>query len=406
MTRRARLFLGGTLSFLLAALAVQACGSESVKDSPGASGGSGGSGGGDGPSTSVTSTGSAGGDEPFDGGTTATGTGGLDPDAACASVSAEAETKIRPADIVIAIDTSGSMVQETAEVKANLNNFAQIITQAGIDVHVVLLADPATCIAPPLGGAACPGDDNLPGYLHLPIFVASNDALDLFVTHYEEYKAQLRPDAVKTFLVVSDDDSWTSAATFTNQILALDPPMFEGFKFDAIAAADGPGVCAACVQQGCQSCQSKCCDKVQNCYAISWAEGAVYKQLVAQTGGVFADLCGQDFDPVFQDLATAVVESSSIACTYDIPAVPDGGAIDPTKVNVTYTPGGSDVAQTIGYVPGGAAACGASGGWYYDDPAAPSTILLCPATCDVVKADSGARVDVAFGCDTIIAVPD
>ena len=44
----------------------------------------------------------------------------------------------------------------------------------------------------------------------------------------------------KTIAIVTDDNSDISAATFTAQLLALDPPTFDGFKFDAIASKVDP----------------------------------------------------------------------------------------------------------------------------------------------------------------------
>ena len=49
------------------------------------------------------------------------------------------------------------------------------------------------------------------------------------------------------------------------------------------------------------------------------------------------------------------------------------------------------------------ASCVANG-WYYDDPADPTILSLCPTTCDTVRADTGARVWVEIGC-TGAAVP-
>jgi hypothetical protein len=39
------------------------------------------------------------------------------------------------------------------------------------------------------------------------------------------------------------------------------------------------------------------------------------------------------------------------------------------------------------------------GGWYYDDPAAPQRVMLCPATCDAVRGGSSLRI--VLGCSTI-----
>jgi hypothetical protein len=359
----------------------------------GANGGSGGSDGGAGPGGGgtggqATSSGSQSGGGGMGGATT--GSGG-----ACVSVSEEAQAGPVPADIIIAVDTSGSMDLESGEVQANLNNFASIIVASGIDVHVVLIADSSVCIPAPLGSGACPNDENLPGYRHVVEGVGSTDALQKIISTYPQYASSLRPQAKQTIAVVSDDDSDMSAGDFTNQLLALDPPMFQGFKFDAIVAFVDPVVCTAtCLIAGCGTCP-KCCPL---CFPLSAAEGTVYKQLVQQTGGVIGDLCDQDFDAVFQDMATQIIASTPLGCEYDIPPPPMMMMIDPNKVNVIYTSNNMNP-QTIPNVPD-AASC-ANGGWYYDNPANPTKVILCPTTCATVSGDPLAKIEVAFGCDTL-----
>ena len=51
----------------------------------------------------------------------------------------------------------------------------------------------------------------------------------------------------------------------------------------------------------------------------------------------------------------------------------------------------------------GAAACMPKGGWYYDVPATPKAIILCPTTCTAVQADVSTKVDLGSGCDTKLA---
>jgi len=260
----------------------------------------------------------------------------------------------------------------------------------------VLIADGSVCIPAPLGSGNCASDEQLPAYRHVLVGVSSNDALEKILSTYPQYSASLRPQATKTFLVVSDDESNLSAAQFTSQIVALDPT-FQGFKFDAIVSFEDPVTCeTACLVSGCTAC-GKCCPF---CFPISAAEGTVYEQLVQQTGGTSGDLCDQDFDAVFQDMATQIVMTTPVACDFDIPPPPNMMAIDPTKVNVVYTPGGMGNPQTIPNV-ADQAACGALGGWYYDDPVNPTKVLLCPATCTVISGDPTAQVDVEFGCETI-----
>ena len=43
-----------------------------------------------------------------------------------------------------------------------------------------------------------------------------------------------------------------------------------------------------------------------------------------------------------------------------------------------------------------------TGGWYYDDFANPTRIILCPSSCSAISGDSGGRVDVELGCTTFL----
>jgi hypothetical protein len=232
--------------------------------------------------------------------------------------------------------------------------------------------------------------------------VASTDALQIILSTYPQWKDSLRANATKTFLVVSDDESDMSAGEFTSQLLALDPPTFQGFKFDAIVAFSDP---LDCFGFSCPSNNDCCYSPGFGCASYAAAEGQVYQDLAQQTMGVSGDLCAQDFDPTFADMAEGVIIGSQLSCEYEIPPPPEGETLDPTKVNVIYTPGGTTDEVSILNVPGGAADCGPEGGWYYDDPVNPTTIFMCPATCDVLQGDSEGKVDVLFGCATEV-VPE
>jgi hypothetical protein len=71
---------------------------------------------------------------------------------------------------------------------------------------------------------------------------------------------------------------------------------------------------------------------------------------------------------------------------------------------VELTPGGGSP-EAIGQV-NGASDCGAvADGWYYDDPAAPSSIIFCPQTCSSAQGDAAAQVDIVVGCETVVATP-
>lgn len=90
------------------------------------------------------------------------------------------------------------------------------------------------------------------------------------------------------------------------------------------------------------------------------------------------------------------IQKTTLGCEYLMPTTSQG-VIDPSKVQVTFTGGGGGNPQTIPPV-ANAAACTASGGWYYDNPANPKLIKLCPATCTAVQADSNGKVNIDLGC--------
>jgi hypothetical protein len=82
----------------------------------------------------------------------------------------------------------------------------------------------------------------------------------------------------------------------------------------------------------------------------------------------------------------------SLPCEWALPAPPAGETLDPTLVNVNVV----DVATTpMVYVPSFAECPLAAGpAWYYDDALAPTKILVCPATCDLLTAQTTARLRV------------
>lgn len=302
----------------------------------------------------------------------------------CEALSQEAKSKFKPVDIIWAVDTSGSMNAERKAVETNLNAFAQQITAAGIDVHVVLIADPsAMCIGAPLGKGTCPGGSNAPGFLHVEKYVGSHSALSAFVGYYQAYKPVLRQNSIKVFTVVTDDNTKSgninSAAEFTQAVAGLDAGWFDDWKVSGIF----------CTGKGCSS----------NCAAT----GHTYNALVSQTNGVSGDLCGGNaagFTPVFDSLAKAIIDNKTLDCQWAIPPAPAGQTFDKTKVNVRFTSGanvGSDI-----YAVADATQCGPQGGWYYDDPNQPTTISVCPATCQAIQSDPTGKIDILFGCVTVV----
>jgi len=327
----------------------------------------------------------------------------------CAEDISTASLDQLPADLIVAVDNSASMALEAAEVKAHMNTLVGALTATGIDAHLVVISKPSdntifdmfdagVCLPAPVGSGNCPDDENLPIYRHVEQEVASHDALSQIINTYDQWKDSLRPNASKTFLVVSDDESAMTAQEFTAALAALPTPITD-FKFDALVASqDSIASCALCAITGCAACLNPCCDKSLQCLPISQEKGQTYMDLQAQTGGVYGDLCTQNFAPVLTDMAEAVIEHTQISCDFKLPD-PSNGTVVPSKTNVDFiaTPGAG--AETI-YNVGSEFDCTINGGWYFDNANNPSEISLCDSTCTLVKESTEGTLRVKYGCTT------
>ena len=99
--------------------------------------------------------------------------------------------------------------------------------------------------------------------------------------------------------------------------------------------------------------------------------------------------------------ALKAIQGSQVACTFQMPTMGSmGETIDPALVNVNYTPGNGGPTVEFGQVANQAACTGQQGGWFYDNPAKPTTITLCPTTCSAVQADEQAKIQILLGCAT------
>lgn len=141
-------------------------------------------------------------------------------------------------------------------------------------------------------------------------------------------------------------------------------------------------------------------------FVIGVGSSLVSLNLVAQAGGTgqaFLVDTGADVAKSFSD-ALEQIRGQAASCDFAIPAQNDQGmAVDPGQVNVRYTPAGASEATLVTQTfMSDANNCGLEGGWYYDNPSAPTLIQLCSSTCDLL---SGGSIQVEFGCDTVVQPP-
>jgi hypothetical protein len=118
---------------------------------------------------------------------------------------------------------------------------------------------------------------------------------------------------------------------------------------------------------------------------------------IAQAGGTVA--IDVNVSTADSELLAALNEIRKLAdCRYQIPPPPPGENLQFQLVNVVHRVGGTET--TIPKVED-ASACGSQPGWYYDDEAAPTQIVLCPSTCETVKVEQG-DLEIVLGCQTVV----
>ena len=378
------------------------------------------------------------GDGILDGDEVVLGTDPRTPDAACGDAEATATLVKRPVDIILAIDSSGSMGGEIDQVQANLNvNLAQILADNDLDYRVILLGDYPTssqaaegtgastasknsiCISTPLGGAECTcvggvnctdaNGDPLTGppamterFKHYDVLVDSRDGLRRLLNDYAAADEQgnpgwgsyLRPGAQKVILLISDDDATGTPATFTEfdtALLALSAEQFgtaadRNYVFHSILGMveNTPATAAWPPSEPVQEAQ---------CSPGSVRDGRIHQSISVGTGGLRFPLCNNDnFNVIFQQIADDVVDGAALPCSYSLGEPPDGDEFDFDRVIAYYTPGGGETGKLSRVAD--AASCTADG--YYVEA---DVITLCPATCDAVQTDVEGALAFHVACE-------
>jgi hypothetical protein len=303
------------------------------------------------------------------------GAGGSPASAECGTITESAQVERGPVDIVWVIDGSASMLDEILAVQENITQFANMISGAGIDHRVVMLAMADVAAGTPLGMDAA-------HYLFVPALVDSHNALQLLLDLHPQYASFLRADAPLHFVVVSDDESALPADAFRTQ---MEMRAGKPFKFHAIASEADPnglpcvGACGIPIACG------------------AFAPGAQYYALADATGGQKISICTADWSMVFGPLQDAVIASAPLPCDYAIPPPPAGESLDPDKVNLEYEAPGAQ-AQVFPRAPS-EGQCAQNLAWFYDDPDAPAQIRMCPAACTALGV--GGTVQIKLGCETV-----
>src|SRR6185369_12845341 len=109
---------------------------------------------------------------------------------------------------------------------------------------------------------------------------------------------------------------------------------------------------------------------------------------IAKAGGTTKGIFVADGANTKKDLLDALgaIRGQVLDCDFAMPTPKADQVVDPTLINVNYTPGGG-MKSTLPQV-ANEGACASASGWYYDNPVNPTRITLCKSTCDAVTADA------------------
>ena len=313
----------------------------------------------------------------------------VDRDAACAASTEQAS--VTPANLYIAFDKSASMGPDITSTKwagarKGMNAFVTDPVSAGLRIALNFFpravdgtpsCDTAAYMAPRVAYDALPAnaakimaaiDAEKPDGFNTPIYPALGGALRKAI---EELK--VRPGDASAVILVTDGEPQGPAA-MCGTVNPEDP------KVIADLAATG-------LKNGIKT----------FVVGLPGINVAVANQIAAAGGTTSAVLATDPtkVDDGFRD-ALLIVRGKALPCDFDIPTKVIKGEVSVGLVNVLYSKGGAPPPQTLLQD----ATCASGEGWRYDNPAMPKKIVLCPKSCDAVRADFKAKVEILLGCKT------
>ncbi len=300
------------------------------------------------------------------------------------------QTEVLPLDIVLALDNSYSMDYDGKweAVKAAIKSFSKSGKSAGISLGLQYYPARKTCSIEEYSTLALAltelpaGAATIATSLDGQVMGGSTPMVPLFegmFSYLKEYQAA-NPKRKVVFVLATDGVPDASCQSPPDPALpnTLDNVILLAGK----AQTESPSI---------------------QTFVIGVGENLTVMDQVAAAGGsgksFVVDIAGDTQTAFFA--ALDAIRQSSLQCEFEIPEPEEGKAIVYDQVNVSFTtPAGIDYFANVG----GAENCAMAGdkGWYYDNPDMPTRVRLCPSSCDSVRLTQNSRIDIIFGCATII----
>lgn len=318
----------------------------------------------------------------------------IDPDAACARATEAAS--VTPASLYVMFDKSSSMGPEVTSTKwagarKGMEAFVKDASSTGLRVALNFfprpvdgtpVCDSGAYMTPRVPYDFLPAnaapilaaiDAEKPDGFNTPMYPALGGALRKAM---DDIKT--RPGEAGAVLLVTDGEP-QGPATTCGGVNPEDPAVIAALAAKAVAdfgiktfVVGLPGV------------------KVEVANQIAAAGGTTAAVLAIPTST-------KPIEESFRE-ALAAVRGKALPCDLALPTSVIKGEVSYGLVNVLYSKGGAPPAQTLVQD----ATCASGEGWRYDNPSAPTKILLCPKTCEAVRADPKAKIDILLGCKTAI----
>ncbi len=281
------------------------------------------------------------------------------PGPVCATITEEAT--FTPVNVIITIDSNGNFLRRYEDqIQSAVDDLVPFIDRANGKLVVIGYAPPTPDIAAPLGNDGS-------RYLQVNQTIGAHRLLFYIGHTWDRYKDFIYPDATSHLLSFTNGGNTYSADNFMDDM----GDNLGDFTYNAIASpeptcpnATGPG---------------------QEHYALA-----------SKTGGSATSVCLNDWSPTVQAVQRALAPIDPLPCTVDVPSAPARKVLEESTGAFSFTQSNGqtltapNVSQSSG--------CSTSDGWYYDRSTTPTTIKLCPNTCNHVQQHAAGRYTFTFRC--------
>ena len=255
------------------------------------------------------------------------------------------------------------------------------------------------------GDGCAPGDAT---QCNSPATPCSNPMVALGLLSANPYATDPQEKAlVDSFAVVNPADNGAGTGQGTPTYPALEGALLwattkvtanPAEKYDVILLTDGdPSDCDQTAAGAAALSAAALASKGVKTYVIGMPGSTTsYLNPIAAAGGTNTSITVGNAT-MAADLKTALgaITGGGITCSSDLPAL---NLFDPFDVIVKYTPSAAAAVNLTQRADLTACNGNVNAGWYYDNNATPTKILLCPKSCATATADAGSKIDITLGC--------